>query len=191
MSEAIAKKVSLVLHPFSLIIPFLLLAVYSLHVSLQSSAFWFLASFIPFFLIPFTIFIYLIKKKIISSHEGERREERPIFFSITTILWLISASTLYFLNAPKSLFTLILSSAITAAMVTFVTLRWKISVHTSVLAVFVAWASFVFGLLATPLLVLLPIASWARHELRYHTIAQLLTGIFVGVISITIIWWLA
>ncbi|MBI2040657.1 MAG: hypothetical protein HYT16_01010 [DPANN group archaeon] len=190
MNETIAKKVSLVLHPFALIIPFLLLAVYSPHINLQSSAFWFIVSFVPFFLIPFAIFIYLIKNKIISSHEGEQREERPVFFLITTIMWLISAGILYFFNAPKNLFALILSSAITAAIITFVTLRWKISVHTGVLAVFVAWALLVFGLPATPLLILLPISLWARYKLKYHTIAQLLAGIFVGAFSTAVVWWI-
>ena len=185
-SERLAKIISAVLHPFILLIPVLLAAIYASKLNLQSSLYFFAISVMLYFLIPFVSFWYLVKRGKISSFEHEKREERPAIYALITACWLAAAFVLYVLNAPKQMLFLILASAIVGVALTLITLRWKISIHAAFFTVFMLWAILVFGWIAAWLIIPLLLTVWARQKLKYHTMSQLLAGIFLS----TIVTWL-
>jgi membrane-associated phospholipid phosphatase len=61
-----------------------------------------------------------------------------------------------------------------------ITLRWKISVHSTSatgISLFVVWA---FGMRVLPVFLTVPVIAWSRVKLRRHTPLQTLAGIGLG-----------
>jgi membrane-associated phospholipid phosphatase len=67
------------------------------------------------------------------------------------------------------------------AAIFFVTLRWKISVHTAAAA---GGATLIWTLLGSgiPFLLVVPLIVWSRIRLRHHTLPQTLAGALIGFI---------
>jgi hypothetical protein len=101
--------------------------------------------------------------------------------------WLVLAQ----INAPR-IFTAI------AATYTFVTLglivfnlllRYKASGHAAGVSGPVASMIFLYGIIAAPLLLLLPLVTWARLAAKGHNFWQTVVGAALsGVISISVLW---
>ncbi len=101
--------------------------------------------------------------------------------------WLVLSLT----HAPR-IFTAI------AATYTFVTLgliifnlllRYKASGHAAGVSGPVASMIYIFGLFATPLLVLLPLVTWARLAAKGHNFWQTVVGgTLSGLISVAVLW---
>lgn len=103
---------------------------------------------------------------------------RPLLVGLTSVLvgYLLLAAS----GAPRDVLTLLVAMAVGLAVSLLMTLAWKVSMHTSLLAGVVVVTAFVFGrvfLVLVPLLVLL---GWARVELGHHTPAAVLGGAVVG-----------
>jgi len=85
-----------------------------------------------------------------------------------------------------------------AATYTFVTLglvifnlllRYKASGHAAGVSGPVATMIYVYGLVATPLLALLPLVTWARLAAKGHSFWQTVVGaVLSGIISIGVLW---
>ena len=101
--------------------------------------------------------------------------------------WLVCALT----GAPR-IFTAI------AATYTFVTigliffnllLRYKASGHAAGVSGPVASMIFLYGVIATPLLALLPLVTWARLAAKGHNFWQTVVGALLsGIISVSVLW---
>lgn len=101
--------------------------------------------------------------------------------------WLVLAQT----QAPR-IFTAV------AATYTFVTLglvifnlllRYKASGHAAGVSGPVATMIYIYGIIATPLLVLLPLVTWSRLAAKGHSFWQTVVGATLsGVISISVLW---
>jgi len=101
--------------------------------------------------------------------------------------WLVCSLT----DAPR-IFTAI------AATYTFVTigliffnllLRYKASGHAAGVGGPVASMIFIYGVVATPLLALLPLVTWARLAAKGHNFWQTVVGaVLSGIISVSVLW---
>mgnify|MGYP000886993655 CR=1 FL=1 len=101
--------------------------------------------------------------------------------------WWVLAQT----QAPR-IFTAV------AATYTFVTLglvifnlllRYKASGHAAGVSGPVATMIYIYGIIATPLLVLLPLVTWSRLAAKGHSFWQTVVGATLsGVISISVLW---
>ena len=101
--------------------------------------------------------------------------------------WLVLAQ----INAPR-IFTAI------AATYTFVTLglivfnlllHYKASGHAAGVSGPVASMIFLYGVIATPLLLLLPLVTWARLAAKGHNFWQTVVGAALsGVIAVSVLW---
>ncbi|MPN33243.1 hypothetical protein SDC9_180727 [bioreactor metagenome] len=101
--------------------------------------------------------------------------------------WLVLAQ----IQAPR-IFTAV------AATYTFVTLglvifnlllRYKASGHAAGVSGPVATMIYIYGIIATPLLVLLPLVTWSRLAAKGHNFWQTVVGATLsGVISISVLW---
>jgi membrane-associated phospholipid phosphatase len=61
-----------------------------------------------------------------------------------------------------------------------ITLRWKISVHTTSAAGLTVLILRVFGIAAAPLVISIPLIAWSRVKLRRHTLSQTIAGALLG-----------
>jgi hypothetical protein len=131
----------------------------------------------------------------IPAHDEERkvtlRRQRAASFVLMMVSypvgWLVCTQT----GSPR-IFTAI------AATYTFVTLglivfnlilRYKASGHAAGVSGPVASMIFLYGVVATPLLVLLPLVTWARLAAKGHSLWQTVVGaVLSGIISVIVLW---
>src|SRR6266498_3707724 len=122
------------------------------------------ASFMPF--------LYIVRGvrrgRLTDHHVGVREQRRlPLLVGVASVV--IGLTLLALWGAPRDLVALVASMVVGLASSLLVTLVWKISIHTAVVAGAVTILVLVFG---PPLLVLAPLVAlvcWARVAVHDHT----------------------
>jgi len=102
---------------------------------------------------------------------------------------LISLALAHAATVPRPLAALMLGIAIWLTLAIAISMRWKVSLHVSgmaLVAVFAAlywggWGLWIVG--SVPLVV-----AWARLSLHRHTLAQVLVGALIGALSMGLAW---
>ena len=133
------------------------------------------ASFVPFLYI-----VRGVRRGRLTDHHVRVREQRhlPLLVGVGSVV--IGLTLLATWGAPRDLVALVASMVVGLASSSLVTLVWKISIHTAVVAGAVTILVLVFG---PPLLVFAPLVAlvcWARVAVRDHTPAQTITGVALG-----------
>lgn len=115
-----------------------------------------------------------------TDHHLREREQRAVPLGLAALSVATGVVVLLVAGAPPEITALQLAVLVTVAVATWITLVWKISFHTAV----VAAAAAVLTLLGGPWWALswtaVPVVGWARLVLRAHTVAQVLAGLVVG-----------
>ncbi|MHC1560292.1 hypothetical protein ACR9E3_15160 [Actinomycetospora sp. C-140] len=115
-----------------------------------------------------------------TDHHLREREQRAVPLGLAALSVALGVVVLLVLGAPRAITALQLAVLVTVAVATGITLVWKVSFHTAV----VAAAAAVLTLLGGPWWALawlaVPAVGWARLVLRAHTLAQVLAGLVVG-----------
>ena len=136
-----------------------------------------------------SLFFYIPKKGEEHAITVHRQRVVSFIFMIVSypLGWLVDALT----HAPR-IFTA------TSATYTFVTigliffnllLHYKASGHAAGVSGPIASMIYIFGLWATPLILLLPLVTWARLAAKGHSFWQTVVGATMsGLISITVLW---
>ena len=193
MNKAIANAISYLTHPgFMPVVLFAFLMFFGKgmfpdKIEYQLTMLGFIFNFT--FLLPFLIIYFLYSRKAISSLKIPTREERIVPFGIITICYTL----LVFLFNQKLpslyIFTQIMATiAITQAVCTIITTKFKISIHATALSgmlgVFLALEINLAELdLFVPILLSilgLGLTSSARLALNAHSPKQILYGCLVG-----------
>ncbi|MDI6817369.1 MAG: phosphatidic acid phosphatase [Actinomycetota bacterium] len=117
-----------------------------------------------------------------------RREERlkPFLFSLACAATGLAA--LYVAGAPDVVLAVVWTVVALGATITAVTTVWKISLHAAGITSIAAMLYFIFGAVAAPVALLVPVVGWARLTLRKHTPAQLVAGILVAIAITTAVF---
>lgn len=132
-------------------------------------------------LIPFLYVVWSFMRGQITDIDVRLREQRrrPLLVTLicTGIGWLVLALG----AAPAGMTTVAAAMWLQVAAIFFVTLRWKISVHTAAAA---GGATLIWTLLGSgiPFLLVVPLIVWSRIRLRHHTLPQTLAGALIGFI---------
>ncbi len=150
-------------------------------------------TFIYFLFIAFTvvlptmIFLWLIKRGIISSLDMPEASERKIPFLISIILYFALYYLLRKLALPELVYLLLLGTILSIVVCFFITIIWKISIH------MIAVGGVIGSLLALsirlgadfilPIYIVILLAGfvgYARLKLYAHTPAQVYSGFLLG-----------
>jgi len=136
-----------------------------------------------------SLFFYIPHKN--EDSQATRRRQRIASFAISMVSYPISWLVLSVINAP-CIFTA------AAAIYTFVALglmisnlliRYKASGHAAGVAGPVAAMIYLYGIYAIPLIVLLPLVTWARLAAEGHNFWQTVVGAtWSALISIVVLW---
>ena len=129
-------------------------------------------------LTPFLYLAWLVEQGKVTDLDVKRREQRTYPLLVTIVCQGMAWLLLGFGAAPSVLITLAATSWLQTLIILVITLRWKISVHTSAAA---GAATVVWILLGTPLsLLIVPLIAWSRVRLRRHTLLQTVVGALLG-----------
>lgn len=85
-------------------------------------------------------------------------------------------------DGPRRMLVAFLSALVLVVVTLLITLCWKISQHVSTIAASATLITAIFGIGATPVLLLIPLVAWARVKVGAHSVMQTVAGGVAGVV---------
>ncbi len=176
----IAKTISTITNPPIITIPLFL--VICLVLSFENGVFDFnkfiimeLISLIFTSALPMAIIMFWAKK-LNTDKDISNREDRYMPLIIGIISYFIGVIISFILNVDNFLTLLLLCYAVNTGVVLLITIKWKISVHTTGISGPIAALILLLGPLGAIFGVIYPIVIWSRVLLKKHTLAQAICG---------------
>lgn len=126
----------------------------------------------------------------LTSIEMHLRSERLQPYLVSLLCSLAAWLWLRLGMAPALLTLLAGVGVVQVALMLAVTLFWKISAHSASIAGVVMLAVSLFGMVALPLVVLVPAVGWARVNLHRHSLMQVVAGALLGAGLMALPLWL-
>lgn len=132
--------------------------------------------------LPILYILYCIRRgELTDFHMRVRAQrKRPMLF-----LFACSLVALIMMMLGKAPAYLAIFAAVNVAQtifLTLVTLRWKISGHTTAAASLAVFLLGLYGATALPGLMIIPVVAWSRIQLRRHTLLQTIAGTAAGAV---------
>jgi len=97
---------------------------------------------------------------------------------------------LLYCGAPPILVATFVAGLSAAVIFMCVNLLWKISLHTAFIAASVTVLVILYGWIAAVTVLLIPLMSWARIELKHHSLAQVATGTLLAALIVVVVFYL-
>ena len=176
----IAKVISTITNPPILCIPLFL--IISLVLSFNSGVFNLnkfisleVVSLIFASLLPMAIIVFWAKK-LGTDKDISNRNDRFTPLIVGVISYFIGFLFCLIFNLDYFLTLLLLCYSINTGVVCIITVKWKISIHTTGLSGPVAALILLLGPIGALFGILYPILIWSRVILNKHTLAQAITG---------------
>ena len=138
----------------------------------QDALLWALISILFASVLPFLLIFLLVRLGKVSGMHIAIREQRggPLLFLLGCAL--MGTLILHVIGAPKALVLLGVAYFVIGVVFTIVTLFWKISFHSGVLAASIVALTLIVSIKLLILMVLVPLLAWARMYRKRHTLLQ-------------------
>lgn len=127
-------------------------------------------------ILPLIMVFYMVRKGIISDFYAPDRRERFVPFVGSIICYIAGTVTLIAINAPSPIIAVMACYVVNGVILSIITLRWKISIHTSGVTSPVTALVYLLGTRMLPLFMLFIPVAWARLELKAHSTMQVTMG---------------
>ena len=129
---------------------------------------------------PLTMVVLMLKKGIISDFYATNRDERFIPFMVTIGSYIMGTISLLMVEAPAAITALMACYIVNGLILLLITMKWKISIHTSGITSPVTALVYLLGTRMLPLFLFFIPVAWARLELNAHTKFQLTAGALIS-----------
>ncbi len=176
----LADKISTITNPPIITIPLFLIICVVL--SFENGAFDFnkfivleMISLVFASILPMAIIVFWAKK-LNTDKDISNRQDRFIPLVIGIVSYFIGVLVSLALHADNFLALLLLCYAVNTGVVLLITVKWKISVHTTGLSGPVAALILLLGPIGAVFGILYPIVIWSRVLLKKHTLSQAICG---------------
>ncbi|MBQ6512565.1 hypothetical protein [Methanobrevibacter sp.] len=130
-------------------------------------------------ILPMAIILYWAKK-LNTDKDISNRQDRFTPLIVGVVSYLIGFFISLLLNVDHFLTLLLLCYAVNTFIVMLITLKWKISVHTTGMSGPVGALILLLGPFGALFAILYPIMIWSRVLLEKHTLAQAICGAVQG-----------
>lgn len=139
-----------------------------------------------------TVVPYFILRKMgkVTDMEFSKREERPLYFTIASTLYLVLFLASAFLK-DSTIFHITLTTFVTTCVLTIVNLYWKMSGHMTFSTLFFFSLLYIFpSVKLLPLVfILTPIIAATRVILKKHTVWQTVVGTLASAAVCILFYW--
>lgn len=126
------------------------------------------------------LFVYYeVKHKTFSDMDISKREQRPLFFFVSSAIAIIYFISLIILQAPPIFFLVVWGIIVSIIITSLITLHLKVSLHVATLTAVVLTIIRLYDL-SLLLLLLLPLVGWARVQIKRHSMKEVLAGTGLG-----------
>jgi membrane-associated phospholipid phosphatase len=124
--------------------------------------------------------LWKLQRGEITDFHINKREQRikPLFFTLACSV--TAGLSLWAGQAPLALMLFATMGILQVGFLLLITLRWKISGHGTAIASLAVFLVGLFGNMAAPILLAIPLVAWARVRLNRHDLSQTSAGALVG-----------
>jgi len=176
MKAQLAKITSTILNPFLVGLALIVLLAFESTSSVAEAIKWSLISLVFSILPVLVVILYLLYNERIEGLSIKVRQQRGKIYLLASACAVVSCVVLLYLGAPSLLVACFVAGLSAVVIFMFINLWWKISVHTALVGGSVTVFIFLYGLAGAISVVLLPVVTWSRLELKHHTLAQVTVG---------------
>lgn len=141
---------------------------------------WAILYLIPTMVIPLAFVVWQVRRGQVTDMDIHFRQQRKWAFLVTLAGFTTAWVAMQIGRAPAVLLLMACTGLVQWAVLTLVTLRWKISVHTASVSGVTLVLIWGLGLSAAPVVAVIPLVAWSRIKLRRHTPAQVTAGVLLG-----------
>jgi hypothetical protein len=117
------------------------------------------------------------------------REQRTKIYILGFLCASASCATLACLNAPSMLVAGFTTGLSTTFIFALINLWWKISLHTAIVAATATMLVLLYGWMAAATVALVPLTAWSRIELKYHSVAQAISGAALAALLVVVMFY--
>lgn len=136
-------------------------------------------------ILPTAVIIVFFKKKDIH-RDLLKKEDRKIPLIIAIISYFLGTIALFIMQGPPISTALMFCYFSNTIIVMFITVYWKISIHSMGISGPTTGLIFAFGWVGAILGLLGPLVMWSRVYLNRHTVSQVLAGFIFGFVLTTV-----
>ena len=140
--------------------------------------------------LPLMVLLVLVRLgKVTDHHVSDRKQRAPVLLMALGCI-AVGLLVLGAVDAPESVFAMVLAVVGGVAVLAVVSPFWKMSGHAAAVSCAAVVSVLMLGAPWAPLLLLIPAVSWSRVVLRAHSLAQVVAGSLFGGLVMAGIWWL-
>jgi len=131
--------------------------------------------------LPYLLVLQMKKLGLVSDVFVTKKRERPLLFAIAIIIYSVGSTLMYFSGAPPIIFYLSICYLVNMVIIAGLTLKVKVSLHTSSASgmataiVYLLGAKFI-GLLSLPIIVAI-----SRIKMKEHTRLEVALGFIIAI----------
>jgi membrane-associated phospholipid phosphatase len=182
--QRLARLVSNVFNPATLVLPALALGVYASH---QPGSWRYAALYaVVGVLVPVLDMVWCLQTGRISDFHLSQRQERRRPFLVGIMATTAAVMVFHAFGAPPVLMALAQATLLQGVVMFVITLFWQISVHMATVASIVTFMLVAFGAEALVFVLVLPLVGWSRIYLNRHNLPQVVAGTIVGVTAMLV-----
>lgn len=190
MRKRIANLASNILNPFLVSLVIILLLSFEATSSILDALKWSLILTALSILPVYALIIYLVRSKRVESLFIHVRKQRTKVYLLAGVCVGLSYTILHYLGAPQMLMATSATGLSVIVVFVCINLWWKISIHTAFIAILVAILIILYGWIAAVTVLVIPLIAWARIELAYHSLAQVVTGALLATLIVVVVFYL-
>ncbi len=123
------------------------------------------------------LFLYVFARTgVTSAIDVPERKDRYLPFAMAMGSYSLGSVLLIFAHSPPLVTAFMMCYLVNTAVISLISLRWKISVHATGVAGPAVILSYAMGAVALVFLLLIIPVAWARISLKAHSLAQVAAG---------------
>lgn len=186
--KSLARIISFATNPIFILFPIPYLLVFRFGYGHVLAIKWSLFSLI--FLIMSGIFVFIeVKNKVFSDMDVSKREQRFLLFAVISGITAIYFISLFVFRAPPILFITVWGIMFGIVLASVINTKIKASLHVSSLTSVLLTLIILYEL-PMILFLIIPIVAWARIEIRRHSVPEVISGFFLGILLPVLMYFL-
>jgi membrane-associated phospholipid phosphatase len=185
LSDSIAKIISIIFDPAALGILILVVAIIRSHMPSFETIGWIISVIVLNGIVPLIFLVYFYRKgyvfdDVLQKKDVHKQRVRLYYVFLTVVA--IELIYLYFTIHYQPLYAVLTGGFVAIVIALAITYFWKISLHSSIVTLFVAMLLFIYGSKVAVVIAFIPLVFWSRIVLKRHTFGQLFAGFILALI---------
>lgn len=185
LSDSIAKIISIIFDPAALGILILVVAIIRSDMPSFETIGWIISVVVLNGIVPLMFLVYFYRKgyvfdDVLQKKDIHRQRVRLYYVFLTVVA--IELIYLYFTIHYQPLYAVLTGGLVAIVVALAITYFWKISLHSSIVTLFVAMLLFIYGTKVVVVIAFIPLVFWSRIVLKRHTFWQLFAGFILALI---------